>query len=234
MKAVILAAGKSTRLLPQTKSTPQCLLQVGTKTILERQVEILQKTGINDVCVVIGHQADKLEEYCRNRSLRYIFNPFYDVSGMALTLWIAKDELKDGAVCLYSDILFDSSIITGLLSTRGDICLAVKKDGLREEAEKVVVEEGVIKTVSKIITGNENGEFIGIAKFTQYGSEKIIAEIDKMATLRLDISFIQALDNLASKGETITAYNFSEQDARFIDIDFPEDLVKAENLFLNE
>ena len=234
MKAVILAAGRSTRLLPLTKNTPQCLLKLGEKTILERQVEIIQEAGIKDVCVVIGHQADKIEEYCNKKSLGYIFNPFYDVSGMALTLWIAKNELKDGAVCLYSDILFDSNIITGLLSERGDICLAVKKDGLRDEAEKVIVEEGVIKTVSKIITGNENGEFIGIAKFTQYGSEKIITEIDNMAKLRLDISFIQALDNLASKGETITAYNFSELDARFIDIDFPEDLVKAENLFLNE
>ena len=38
-------------------------------------------------------------------------------------------------------------------------------------------------------------------------------------------------DNLASKGESMTAYNFYEQDTRFIDIDFHKDLVDAENLF---
>ena len=77
--------------------------------------------------------------------------------------------------------------------------------------------------------GKENGEFIGIAKFSGIGSKKLIEELHNAAKINLNTNFIKVIDNIIKKGEVITAYDI--KDASFIDIDFPEDLEKAEKFF---
>lgn len=229
MKAIILAAGKATRLLPLTKETPQCLLNIKDKTILERQLDILKEAGVKDINVICGYLADKVEVFCKRLGIKTSLNPFFDVSGIAMTLWVAREELKEDCIIFYSDILFDSEIINGLLKNKGDICLAIKKEELREEAEKVIEKDGVIKNVSKIKIQGVNGEFIGIAKFSERGAEKLVKELNEVAKANLNASFIDGIGNLIKKREVVTAYNI--KDAKFIDIDFPEDLKKAEELF---
>jgi len=143
MKSIILAAGKATRLLPLTKDTPQCMLKVGKKTILERQIELIKKSGIDDITVITGYLSEKVENLCKKLGIKTLFNPFYEVSGTALTLWVIKEELKEGFVLLYSDVIFELKTIDDLLKNKGDICLAIKKDGSREEAEKVIENNGL-------------------------------------------------------------------------------------------
>jgi len=117
MKAIIMAAGRATRLLPLTKEIPQCLLKIGKKTILEIQIDNLRKVGIDDIIVITGYFSEKVESLCKKIKTKTLFNPFYDISGTALTLWVAREELKEGFVFLYSDILFDESIVKGLLAS---------------------------------------------------------------------------------------------------------------------
>ncbi len=226
MKAIILAAGKATRLLPLTKEKPQCLLKVGKKTILERQIEYLKKAGIKNITIITGYLAEKIEKFSKEKTS---FNPFYNISGMAMTLWVVKEDLKEGFIFLYSDILFDSKVIDGLLKNMGDICLAIKEDGLREEAEKVIEDKGSIKNVSKIKLEGENGEFVGIAKFSKKGAKKLIEELNRIAKENLNASFVDVINGLIKKGDKIGAYDIG--DSLFMDIDFPEDLKKAEALF---
>ncbi len=229
MKAIILAAGKATRLLPLTKDIPQCMLKAGKKTILERQIEYLKESGIGDITVITGYLSKNLEEFCKKLGIKTLFNPFYEVSGTALTLWIIKEELKGDFILLYSDILFDPKIIRGLSEMHGNICLAIKKDKLREEAEKIIEENGLVKDVSKTTKDEQIGEFIGIARFSETGAKKIIEEINDIAKSSLDVSLIKVIDSLIKRGETISAYDI--KDASFIDIDFPKDLEKAEKFF---
>lgn len=225
MKAIILAAGKATRLLPLTKDTHQCLLEVNGKPILEHQIKALNKAGIKDITVITGYFEDKVKSFCDKLKVKTLFNPFYTVSGMAMTLWIAKEELKNGFLFLYSDIIFDPLIVKGMLQDKSDILLAIKKDGLREEAEKVIEKNNIIKNVTKRKIKGENGEFIGIAKFSANGSKKLIQQLNEIGKKDLNARFIDAIDVLI-KDSTIPAYNIKNK--KFIDIDFPEDLKKSE------
>ncbi len=229
MKAIILAAGKATRLLPLTKDTPQCLLRVGKKTILERQIEYLNNAGIKDIIVIRGYLEEKVEKFCKEKKIRVLFNPFYNVSGMAMTLWVAKEELKNGFILLYSDVIFNPKIIEDLVDNKSDICLTIRKDGLREEAEKVIEKGGLIENVTKAKIEGENGEFIGIAKFSESGAKKLIEEIGGIAKENLNASFIDVIGRLIKRGEKISACDI--KNTPFIDIDFPKDLEKAEKLF---
>ncbi len=229
MKAIILACRRATRLLPLTKDKAQCILKVGTKTILELQIDSLRKAGITEIIVVTGHLAEQAEQICQQMKVRTLFNPFYDVSWMALALWLAKEELKEGFIFLYSDILFDHSIVKNLLLDKNSICLAIKKDGIREEAEKVVEKEKIIKNISKNRHPLENGEFIGLAKFSPRGAEALMQGLSFMAKKDLSASLIQTIDYLIKRGELVNAYEI--KDKIFIDIDFPEDLDKAKHIF---
>jgi choline kinase len=229
MKAIILATRKGTRLLPLTKEIPQCMLKIKDKTILELQIENLKNVGIQDIIVLTGHLSEKVEKLSQMLGIKTLFNPFHNVSWMALALWLVKQELDDDFIFIYSDVLFDKEVIKELLKNEKDICLSIKKNRLRAEAEKVIEEQGIIKRISKDIINGENGEYIGIAKFTNLGSKILIKELDDIAKINLNASFIEVIDSLIKKGEVIFAHNI--EDAQFVDIDFPEDLEKAKKIF---
>ncbi|MBN1157012.1 phosphocholine cytidylyltransferase family protein [Candidatus Woesearchaeota archaeon] len=228
MKAIILAAGRSTRLLPLTKNVPQCLLEISGKKILKLQKEALNAAGIGEIYVVSGHLANQVEEECKKEGITCLLNPFYEVSGIAMTLWVVRDYLKDGFILLYSDILFDRKIISLLLENKSDICLAIKKDVIRDEAEKVFEQDEIIKDVDKGKIKRDNGEFIGIAKFSHKGAEKLIGELNDEAKKDIQVSFINVIRQMIRKGEKITALDIGR--SFFIDIDFPEDLEKAKKI----
>ena len=225
MKAVIIAAGRATRLLPLTADKPQCLLEVGRETVLEHQIKILEGCGIKDIYVITGHCAGQVEEKYKGRA-KFIFNPFYRHSGIAMSLWFAKERVKDDFVFLYSDILFDKNILKNLLATKGDICIAVDKKKGEEEDEKVVIKDGLVRNMGKTnITPEESdGIFIGLAKFSKKGAEILFDEIDRASRERLDAYLTDAIDNLIKSGQKV---NFSEAKGNWIDIDFAEDLERA-------
>jgi choline kinase len=216
-------------LLPLTKDTPQCLLKINNKTILEKQIEYLNHAGINDITIITGYLSEQVEAFCKKLGINTFFNPFYDVSGMALTLWVAKKELTDDFILTYSDVLFDPILIKDLSKNDGEICLAIKKDNLREEAEKVIEESNIIKNVSKVKIPGENGEFIGISKFSKQGSNKLIKELNKVSKNNINSSFIDVIDNIIKEGGIIKAHDIGN--SSFLDIDFPEDLEKAKKIF---
>lgn len=60
MKAVIVAAGRSSRLYPLTRETRKCLLPVGRTSLIERALDLLNQHGIADIVVVVGFQQQKL------------------------------------------------------------------------------------------------------------------------------------------------------------------------------
>jgi len=230
MKAIILAAGKATRLLPLTRDTPQSLLKIDGKTILDEQLITLNKCGINDILVVTGYLADEIGEYLsKKKDVKTFFNPVYSVSGMLMSLWITKEEMKGGFILLYSDVLFEKSIIDNLLSNKSDICLAIKKGDVREEAEKVSEENGLITKISKMELAEGNAEFIGMAKFTRNGARLFIDEMNEIVKDRLDASFIGAIMGLIGKGHKI--YSSDIGNAKWVDIDFEKDLKLAESIF---
>ena len=83
MQAVILAAGKGTRM--GIKDAPKCLLKIGNKSIIEHQVNYLRNIGCKKILVVTGYNSNKIKNTLGN-SVEYIFNknfkrviPFFEI-----------------------------------------------------------------------------------------------------------------------------------------------------------
>jgi NDP-sugar pyrophosphorylase family protein len=65
MKVVILAAGRGSRFYPYTKYIPKCLLDIGSETILEHQINHIRNCGIDKVVIVVGFGFEKVENFLR-------------------------------------------------------------------------------------------------------------------------------------------------------------------------
>src|SRR3989338_7913014 len=63
MKAVILAAGKGTRMLPLTKDIPKVLIKVNGKPFLYYLLKNLQLAGYDDFCIVAGYKMEKIKQF---------------------------------------------------------------------------------------------------------------------------------------------------------------------------
>ena len=121
MKALILAAGRGSRLHPYTQRMPKCLTELGGKTLIGRQIETLQKAGIKDILIATGFEANQL----RLPGTRQILNPDWETTNMVETLFCAKTEFGDDLVVAYGDIIYESRILDALLRSPHDISIAV-------------------------------------------------------------------------------------------------------------
>lgn len=66
MKAVILAAGKGTRMRELTKNTPKPLLRIGDKTLLEIIMSGIKSAGVSEFIIVTGYLGDKIADFFGN------------------------------------------------------------------------------------------------------------------------------------------------------------------------
>ena len=61
-KAVIVAAGLSSRLYPLTSDTPKALLPLGSESLLGRSIRLLRAAGISRIAVVVGFRAGSIRD----------------------------------------------------------------------------------------------------------------------------------------------------------------------------
>lgn len=200
--AVILAAGQSQGLLPLTENLPKPMLDIKGKTILERQIEVLNACGVKDIAVVRGYK----KEAIKLPNVRYYDNEEFASSSEAVSLFTASKELKGPFLFLYGDILFERGHLEKLLKSPADISLLVDRawgesyaqlksggdqkapwDG-RGAPDLVLLKDAqeagyrfvgadqphqVAKVGRSIDPKQAHGEFVGMAMFTQKGARTL-------------------------------------------------------------
>ena len=119
VKAVILAAGFDSRLMPLVSDRPKAMLEVKGKSILERQIDALQQCGVRQIAVVRGYK----KEQVTLPNVRYYDNNAFEESGELESLLRAGAELSGSVIVMYGDILFDRNILERLLQSPDDITL---------------------------------------------------------------------------------------------------------------
>ena len=104
MKVIILAGGKGTRLPHSAKNIPKVLVKVAGKSILQHQLDLLKKHGLNDIRLSLGYMADKIIDYLDGR-YEYVIEPKPLGTGGAIKF--ASKDLKEDFMVLNGDILCD-------------------------------------------------------------------------------------------------------------------------------
>lgn len=182
MRVIIIGAGRGRRLMPSTADQPKCFAKVGGRRIIEWALQAFADNGIEKICFIGGYRVQEVERIYPDFTFRY--NRDWENNNILESLMHAEDLMSQPFICCYSDTLFTSGLIRGLISSAGDISLSVDRSWLERyrhrtdhpptDAEKVTVEDGYINRIHRDIPSTRaHGEYTGIAKFSEAGAEAL-------------------------------------------------------------
>jgi choline kinase len=185
MRGVILAAGKGSRLNGTAGESPKCLVELGDVTLIERQIRVLRRSGIDDIVIVVGCQADRVKRVCGQR-ITYVENKRYGQTNSLYSLWMARALLYEGFVVLNCDVLFHPVLLSDLITARHEnaLLLAYREADqplFSDEEMKVRVKAGRVVEMSKQMDPAEaDGENLGIVKFGSRGAAALVDILDRI------------------------------------------------------
>jgi choline kinase len=252
VKAIIVAAGRGRRLGPETDEIPKCMVRVGGRSILHRQVDALRAAGARDFVVVRGYLGDRIAAPAA--PLRFVENRAWAENNILASLMHAERELASGFLFSYSDIVFATEHARRVAASPGAVALVIDRRwrdayvGRQlhpvSEAELARVEDGpdgprVTRVGKKLVAAEDAaGEFIGLARFSPEGAAALAdvwrdaaaggldAPFGAAATLR-NAYLSDALNALAARGLPLVPVFI---DGRWREIDTEEDLARAHDV----
>lgn len=235
MRAIILAAGKGSRLNGTSGEAPKCLVQLGGLSLIERQIGLLRREGIDDIVIVVGCQAERVRRVC-GHDIAYIENTRYAQTNSLYSLWMARPLLCEPFVVLNCDVLFHPALLADLLTSRHENALLL---GYREASQapygdeemKVKVHGGRVVDMSKEMDPAEaDGENLGIVKFGARGAAALVDIMDELVGEgRLRDWAPRAFAAFARRHPL---HALGTRGLPWIEIDFPEDYQRALNEIL--
>lgn len=155
-RAIILAAGRGSRMGEETALKPKCMTRLQGKILLEWQLEALKSAGIIDITVVRGYRADMLEGEFATAD-----NPRWSETNMVASLFCAPAPTGHSIIS-YSDIAYHPSHIEKLKTSNHDITITAD---LRWEALWALRFEDPLDDAESFI--HENGRLLEIGQKTE-------------------------------------------------------------------
>ena len=239
MRAVILAAGRGSRMGYLGDDRPKCLVKLAGKTLIERQIAALRRGGIDEIGVVRGYRAEMIDF----PDLHYFTNPRWAETNMVVSLASAATWLRAGPVIVsYADIFYRSELVRGLASAPGQLAISYDRAWLSlwkrrfadplSDAETFRIDAaGQLLEIGGRTTRIEDigGQYMGLLKFTPpawSAVEALLDVLDASTRDRLDMTgLLRRL--LARKVVPISAFR---TDGQWGEIDSPEDVALYKNM----
>lgn len=236
MKAIILSAGQGKRLLPYTAERPKCTVPINGQAMVEWQIDELIKCGVEDICVVVGYGADKVEQLLNDRygqgGVRTIFNPFYSVADNLGTCWIARSEMTEDFIILNGDTLFQAPVLETLLASgpRPVTVTIDRKNSYDGDDMKVILDgERLVRIGKDLPLDQVHAESIGMLLFRGEGPglfRQTVEDVMRNPT-SLKRWYLSVIDELAQKTPVWTC---SIEGLVWGEVDCPADLKHAEKV----
>lgn len=236
-RAIILAAGKGSRLLPLTADRPKCLIDLNGRTLLEWQLDCLFEAGISEMVVVTGFRPELVEAVLDARgpergSVSTLFNPFFHVADNLGSAWIARGAMDCDFLLLNGDTLVPPALVERLVSAPSSpICLAVDRKPAYDEDDMKVLTDGdrLVRVGKELESGSYDAESIGFMRFMGEGRGAFSAMVESMLRTPEGPSqfYLRAIDRLAATG-IVSAVSI--QGLEWAEVDFPADLEAARAL----
>ena len=128
MRAVILAAGRGSRLGQTGNQRPKCLVELAGKPLIDRQMAALRRAGIEEIGIVRGYRAEMINY----PDVFYFANNRWAETNMVMSLTCAAEWLRSGTVIVsYSDIFYRSELVRGLAQAPGQLVITYDQDWRR-------------------------------------------------------------------------------------------------------
>jgi choline kinase len=157
MRAIIIGAGRGSRLMPTTENAPKCFAEIQGKRILDWTVEALRGGGCTEICFIGGYRIEAV----RRDYPDFIFreNRDWQDNNILVSLMCAEDLMDRPFVAAYSDILFTRQLVADLMCSSEELVLGVDTDWREHyrprtqhpppDAEKVITRNGRVECVHR-------------------------------------------------------------------------------------
>ena len=237
MIGMVLAAGAGRRLEPLTKDLPKTLLPVdGARTILDVALRNLRTAGMEEVVVITGFAAHRIEERkadleaAHDVRLELVFNDRALEWNNAYSLWCGRDHFDQGVLLCNGDTVHPASVEHSLLEARGDDDLVLAVDDektLGEEEMKVhLSSEGYLDRINKALDpATAQGEYIGVTLIEPHAGEALADAL--RATFERDpgLYYEDGFQEFADRGGRVGIAPIGE--VEWVEVDDHRDLARA-------
>ncbi|MFD2588026.1 NTP transferase domain-containing protein [Croceitalea marina] len=236
MVAVIMAAGKGSRLGEYTTDLPKSLLPLdyNGNTLLDYNLRVLEKIGIQKILVVTGFNSQLIEKHIENNAkVEIIYNPFWNYCNVLGSLYMALGHIKEDFLFLHADTLADYEIWQMLTESNGDMVLPYENKECGDEEMKVVLDNNnnLLDITKEVAPEKAQGEFLGIAKFSKetipYFKNRA-EELFKTGNLNY---YMESVVQSAIDNDSIFIKVLDILKYKFVEVDFEEDYLRAKELF---
>ena len=169
-RAIIMAAGKGTRMRPVTLTTPKPLVKINGRRMIDTVIEALHKNGITEIYIVVGYLKEQFAVLTKEyNNITLIENPYYDTCNNISSLYVARNFIEDSIILDGDQIIYNEEILTPEFERSG--YNAVWTDGETDEW-LMTVENGIVTSCSR--TGGKNGwQLYSISRWSEEDGKKL-------------------------------------------------------------
>ncbi|MCF7867167.1 MAG: phosphocholine cytidylyltransferase family protein [Candidatus Cloacimonetes bacterium] len=235
MKAIILAAGMGKRLQKASDGKPKSMIKIGEKSIMHHQLESCQQVGIKDFVFVLGYKKDELKQHILEKidqeNAVFIENPIYNKTNTLYSLYLTRKQFDDDFIYFNADVLFQSKLLKKISSPSQYSQLLLETKSCGEEEVKMIIDDNmkILEIGKKLPIPKCAGEFIGIGKFKKEILPKFIEHLQYGVDNDQANNYFEYAVDLLAKDVTLQAV--PTDGIPCIEIDFPEDLRRAREMF---
>jgi L-glutamine-phosphate cytidylyltransferase len=233
IRAIILAAGRGSRMGQLGGDSPKCLTEIEGKSLLMRQVAALRRGGVDQIGLVRGYLAEMIDF----PGLSYFENRQWAETNMVMSLATAANWLRSAPVIVsYADIFYRSDVVRRLVAAPGQLVISYDRawrslwarrfsDPLTDAETFRIDAAGRLLEIGGKTTRIEDieGQYMGLLKFTPpawNAVESLLSAMEEPIRKRLDMTGL--LRRLLAGNEI--SINTVGTDGHWGEIDQPDDL----------
>lgn len=211
-KAILLAAGRGSRVNVLTETIPKCMISIEGKTLIQRHIEGLNSVGVDNIAIVAGYMSEKIDF----DNVKKFLNPDFASTNMIYSLNCAKNFFESDTIVLYADVLLNRNIYKLLTESKENISILVDKnwkrywkfrfgENISQDLEKLTYHNGKILEIgegSNLDVEQIDGRYVG-GIIVPKSKIKYFKEVDHFVSNASKIDFTSYLSNLIQMGEVV-------------------------------
>ncbi|GAB0120264.1 transferase [Acidisoma sp. 7E03] len=239
MKALILAAGRGSRMAHLTDRVPKALTQFNGRSLIGRQLGAFRALGVREIGIVAGYQGTCFE----GMADRVFFNNAWEKTGIVASLECAASWLEtDVVIVSYADIFFSTEAVTRLCGARDSIAVCYDSKWLElwsrrfqkpsVDAESFEIDaESYVTEIGRPVEEEDlpKGQYMGLLRIAPPGWAQLVGVLEHLPRdERLTIDMTALLGKALRCGVRVRAV---ENVGPWGEVDRPEDLEIYEELY---
>jgi choline kinase len=237
MKAILLAAGRGSRMGEMTAELPKCMAVLRGRRLIEWQIAAIRQAGLEGPTIVGGYRNETIEPYADG----FFVNSRWQQTNMFASLCCAEEILSRETCCVsYSDIVYHPAIVEQLKAASGDIVITFDlawhslwsarfADPL-SDAETFVYRDDRLLAIGGRTTSLSDitGQYMGLLKFTARGWQQVRSITSKLPQEAIDKLDMTSLLSLLLKSDI--AIQVTSIRGRWCEVDSQTDITLYDDM----